>query len=262
MHKIITAKSEWETALAAFPEALQDIYFTPAYYALYEQLGQGEAMAFYLENALGKGLYPFLCNAVDYAKESYDIEGCYGYNGPLFEVQDAAFYADFYQAFDQYCQAQNIVAEFTRFHPLLENERAAKPYMTVLYDRATVYVDLEQPSEQIWKKEFSGNNRNMIRKAQRAGISVERAQTKTAFEQFHALYEATMRDLGAADFYFFPAGYFLQIQATIEQAYVYKAVLEGELVGAILVLEYGDYAQALSSRRWQQQRPQKFPTKI
>jgi lipid II:glycine glycyltransferase (peptidoglycan interpeptide bridge formation enzyme) len=58
-----------------------------------------------------------------------------------------------------------------------------------------------------------------------------------------------MRDLGAADFYFFPAGYFLQIQATIEQAYVYKAVLEGELVGAILVLEYGDYAHYHLSAR-------------
>ncbi len=121
--------------------------------------------------------------------------------------------------------------------------------MTVIYDRPTVFVDLEQPLETLWKQEFSGTNRNMIRKAERAGVVVEQAQTKEAFEQFHGLYEQTMNDLSAADFYFFPLSYFLQIQASLPEAYVYQALLEGELVGAILVLEYGDYAHYHLSAR-------------
>ena len=87
-YRILTVKDEvdWDLALKRLPIDQQDIYFTPQYYKLYQQKGDGEARCFIYENDGQILLYPFLINSVnslgyELDKEYYDIQGAYGYNG-------------------------------------------------------------------------------------------------------------------------------------------------------------------------------------
>lgn len=87
---------DWKEALAAFPSNKRDVYFTPEFYSLYQNYGDGEARCFVFEQD-GEGvLYPFLINPITTLgykldKEYYDIQGAYGYNGIITSSEDADF---------------------------------------------------------------------------------------------------------------------------------------------------------------------------
>ena len=52
----------WKSYLYQLPKKQRDIYFTPEYYGLYENLGDGEAMCFVFIDENHFALYPFLLN--------------------------------------------------------------------------------------------------------------------------------------------------------------------------------------------------------
>ncbi|WP_052597844.1 GNAT family N-acetyltransferase [Aureispira sp. CCB-QB1] len=249
--KIISLEDEgvWLSYLQKLPREVQDIYYTPAYYRLYENNGDGKAYCFIFEQGEKIAMYPYLLKEVPFVSNAFDIEGCYGYNGVLFNNENDSFKNAFYASFEKYCCEKNIIAEFTRFNPMTNNHTFSKENMEVLYDRNTVLLDLEQSPDDIWKKEFSSKNRNMIRKAIKEGVIVTRKRTKEAFKAFFELYNKTMVDLNAADFYFFKESYFLQILETIEGAWIYQATLDNILIGSILVFEYGAFAHYHLSAR-------------
>ena len=138
---------EWSDLLSLLPTDQQDVYFSPEYYALYEQNGDGKAKCFVYEEGDKIVLYPFLINPVnplgyDLNNEYFDIQGAYGYNGMVTSSKDEGFIARFHESFDQFCQDEHIVAEFSRFHPLLNNQVLASPKMQTFYSRKTVKLDL------------------------------------------------------------------------------------------------------------------------
>jgi hypothetical protein len=243
-------KNEWNKALSHLPLQLQDIYYSPEYYALYENAGHGKAVCFVLSEKDKIALYPFLLNRVPFIEElAYDIEGCYGYNGVVSNTNDASFQKLFFQEFEAYCEKTHIIAEFTRFNPITDNAEFSQNFMNCIHDRNTVLLDLNDSEQTIWEKQFSSKNRNMIRKAQKADLEIVRERSVEIFSAFYELYFQTMKEVNAADFYFFKKEYFLQIQETIEGAWVYQAKLDGVVIGAILVLEYGCYAHYHLSAR-------------
>jgi len=80
------------------------------------------------------------------------------------------FRKEFHKEFHKYCLEKNIVAEFTRFHPVLKNERFSWGYLNINYSRKTVVLDLTRSKEEIWNSSYSSTNRNMIRKAKKNKI--------------------------------------------------------------------------------------------
>ena len=162
----------WQSYLDIFPALKKDVYFTPFYYEIAEKNNEGSAKCFVFENDGEIVLYPFLLNEVPAGLNTaghkyYDIQGAYGYNGLIATSGNESIIKGFYQAFNDYCKDSNIIAEFTRFHPLLENQLLSKDYLTVIFDRKTVFIDLELAYEAIWSSQYSGINRNMIRKAEK-----------------------------------------------------------------------------------------------
>jgi hypothetical protein len=96
--KILTLKDrdEWNNSIRALPIAQQDIYYTPEYYSLYENYGDGKAQCFVFEKDGEIALYPFLINSVndlgyDLDDEYYDIQGAYGYNGVVSSIHNESF---------------------------------------------------------------------------------------------------------------------------------------------------------------------------
>ncbi len=194
---------------------LTDIYFDPLYYQIFERLEDASYHCFSYKKNDYCAIYPFLKSSVnkigyDLKDQYYDIQGAYGYNGVISNTKDHEFINAFYKSFSQYCLENNIIAEFTRFHPLLDNYEFSQNHMQVQFDRSTVALDLEKSYDEIWNSEYSSTNRNMIRKAEKLGYTCEILwkPLKEYIDKFIDIYLGTMRVVGAEPYYLFDKAFF------------------------------------------------------
>lgn len=238
---------KWIEVINDFSELKKDIYFSPEYYKLFELNGDGGVKCIYFKQGNKKALYPFLINSVNdlgyELKDSfYDIQGAYGYNGVISNSDDPEFIISFYKKFDKYCLENNIIAEFTRFHPILENYKFSEKHSHVIYDRETVMLDLRKKHEDIWKDEYSSKNRNMIRKAEKNGFKCDVIfkPNKKNIDQFIDIYTTNMIAVKADSFYFFSDSFFYNTFDLLKE-YVYLfniRNLDGQLLSSSIVFKY------------------------
>jgi len=124
----LSDERKWQKYISRLPSDKQDVYYTPEYYRLYHDLKDGKARCFVYHEQGDLALYPFLINPVnisvfDLNRKYYDIQGAYGYNGVVSTSETQSFIQGFYCSFNNFCSDNSIIAEFTRFHPLLNNKR-------------------------------------------------------------------------------------------------------------------------------------------
>lgn len=254
MYRLLTLREseEWNQFHSMLSSEQQDVYFTPDYYSLYEHDGDGKVCCFVYEEESGIVLYPFLINSINQLgyeldDEYYDIQGAYGYNGIVSSFKDESFIARFHECFDQFCQEQHIAAEFSRFHPLLNNQALASLKMQTFYSRKTVRLDLKISLDEIWKNQFSSKNRNMIRKAEKEGVTIVESDD---YETFKWLYDRTMINLHAEDFYFFPQSYYDEYKGSFkDNSMLCFAQLDGKVIAGSMFMFSDDYAHYHLSAR-------------
>lgn len=248
----LTESGEWGAILERLSSDRRDVYFTPEYYSLYQNYGDGEARCFVFENDGEFVMYPFLINPISTLgyklnNEYYDIQGAYGYNGIITSSENAGFIAAFWDAFDGYCQDNRIIAEFSRFHPLLNSQSLASPKMKSVFSRHTVSLNLSLSEDAIWKSQISSKNRNMIRKAEKEGVTIVESDD---YEAFRRLYDGTMEDLHAEDFYFFPRSYYDEYKRTFkDKSLLCLAMLDGKAIAGSMFMFSDDYAHYHLSAR-------------
>ena len=251
MNKVFSLNEapEWGRLLNKLPDG-RDIYFTPEYNSLYQHYGDGEARCFIFEKDGQLALYPFLKNPISTLgykldKEYYDIQGAYGYNGLIASTNDSVFISAFWDSFDAWCKENDVVAEFMRFHPLLNNQRLASPNMRTFFSRHTVALDLSD--DDIWMHQISSKNRNMIRKAEKEGVTIVESDD---YETFRRLYDGTMSDLHAESFYFFPQSYYEEYKQTFKnKSLLCLAMLNGKVIAGSMFMFSDDYAHYHLSAR-------------
>lgn len=208
-----TDAGRWHGQLAAL--GCDDPYFSAAYHAAYAEDG-GRALMYVHDDADGRLLYPFRLRPIArigmeaVSGGLHDIETVYGYTGPLADSAAPDFLDRAWRGFAVWAQAQGVVSEFCRFHPLLDARRYAAPAMRVVEDRPTVAVSLTGAEPGLWSG-YDGAQRNLVRKALRAGLKAEIIPFAENWPTFRAIYEATMQGLGATDFYRFPDDYYLRL---------------------------------------------------
>ncbi|NPD46742.1 GNAT family N-acetyltransferase [Lentimicrobium sp. S6] len=243
----------WSEMLHKLPKDQVDIYFDSGYYQIYRNNGDGDVRCFCFEKEREIALYPFLINKVndlgfELDGDYFDIEGAYGYNGILSSSYKESFINEFYQAFDEYTSKQNIIAEFTRFHPVLNNVKFSEKHMKTVFNRETVFLELLDDYEEIWEKQYSSINRNMIRKARKNNLSIVKSRD---FMPFKEMYDETMHYVMAADYYFFNERYYeSQFENLQDDIQLYYALLDGEIIGGSLIMFKEQYAHYhLSARK-------------
>ncbi len=242
MYKLLDCSDEnWNLMLKEMPINMQDIYYTSEYYKMHELNGDGTSKLFYYEDNEGnKGLYPFMLNKIqgyDLHEDYYDIETAYGYGGPIVNSKKESFLKEFEEAFLNFCKDNNVVAEFVRFHPLIKNESIFKTNIQVLHNRTTVYLDLTKGIEAIWNEDIKSKNRNVIRKAEKNGLTVE---INHDYETFKAIYTKTMSKVDAGDYYYFDDKYYESIKE--KDNYVLLNVKrEDKVIAAAIFMGLGDY---------------------
>jgi serine/alanine adding enzyme len=154
--------------------------------------------------------------------DAYDATTPYGYGGPVGK-------GDFHEAYARWCVSRSIVSTFVRFHPLYENHRDA-PYAS--FASATVGWPLEGDL----LPGMHGKHRNVVRKAQKAGVAVDVTAAPDDLSAFAALYEQTMRRQDASDYYFFPPEYWERLTALEGNLVRFDSLADGEVVASALCL--------------------------
>jgi len=180
----------------------------------------------------------------------YDIQSPYAYGGPLSSTRDASFLSRAWHDYISWCRVNNILAEFVRFHPRLENWRY---YPGEIQDmRETVWIDLQ--SEDHFSS-YSSRVRTGIRKAQKNGLLVEWVKTEHCYRIFNDLYTRAMNYLQADCFYYFPWSYFQNLQDW-QQSYLAICRKDEEVLAAALflkeahIMEYHLSASNLNGKKY------------
>lgn len=238
MHAIITGSAEeWKAHQDLFSPELQDIYFSHEWHELFASDLGANPMAFLFRGNHGTLLlYPFLLRKVPAHlsdRPLFACESAYGYGGPLAEHPDTEDLAQADDAFCDWARSNAVVAEFVRFHPLLETHQWFRREMLIEENRTTVAIPLDAPYDQLVKR-FSPAKRRNIRKADKAGVIIRRGED---FASFWRLYEATMNRLSAAGFYYFPGEHRTRIERLIRASgYLLEARIADRLIAAAVFL--------------------------
>ncbi len=232
-------RSEWNRLL----EGARDVYFTPEYAGLWTPIEGGEPLLFAWEDELGRFLCPFRKRRIPGADGLHDITSDYGYGGPLLLPAEPSTAPELatraVRAFDDACAELGVVAEFTRFHPLVDNASLLESTHHPVFCNETAWVDLSLTEALIWRQVRKGH-RYDIRKAERLGVAIRVGDSAEDARTCYRLYERSMTAVGARPYYLFGADFFA---STMEQlagdAVILLAELGGEAIAAAMFL-YGD----------------------
>ena len=240
--KIITSQTpeEWNTYVRSF--AKWDIYYLCKYAVSLQLHGDGCPLLLCFEYKGERMCYtvmrkdiahdPHFCDLLT-TDRFYDFETPYGYGGPLIDAPLSGEAQQFFmEELQDYCAKHHIVTQFLRFHPLLDNHDAVVPMIDTRYLRDTIYIDTTEP--ELIMANMDGKNRNMVRKAQRNGVTVRKAPM-TEYAAFLELYRQTMFKHNADDYYTFDTSYFDNLRDNLSQyAFLLYAELEEKPISAAI----------------------------
>jgi len=228
-------------------EEIKDIFLSKEYYMLSEMNAEGLFEYFSFSDGERFALYPFLKNEI-LGFESipsggfFDIQSAYGYGGVITNCYDENFIDGFFQEFDKFCKENNVVAEFVRFHPLLENDKFSSFGMEIIDDRQTVIIDLSLDYEEIFTTQYSSKGRNVIRKGRKLGYHSEFILNpdRDLIEKFHEIYSENMRSVNADEYYFFSLDYFLELFRRLKDSASLGVITnqEGDILCASIFLHH------------------------
>ena len=167
------------------------------------------------------------------AGECFDLETPYGYGGPLCEGEiPEQSQRMFFRELSEYCNETHIVSQFVRFHPLLGNHTALGEVFEKRYMRDTIYMDTSSP--ELIMANMDTKNRNMVRKAVKNGVTIERRPIED-YEEFLPMYQETMERNRADEYYIFDREYFELQKKLSNNACFFYAMYDGRPVaGAIM----------------------------
>lgn len=223
-----------------------DMYFTREYVKLNELIENGEAKFFEIKSKHGhithSAIKREIHTTVD-GEKYYDLISPYGYGGPVVHSYTNLdkILDEFNECFKLYCHNNNIVSEFIRFHPVVQNQIDFKDIYETTYMRNTVGTDFKK-FEDTFQNEFSRTARTKIRKRlrdDRFAFHVEKGFTD--IESFIDIYNTTMERHNAGQFYYFNREYFYAMKDKFQDDILTISVkFEDEIIAMGLYFLSGD----------------------
>ena len=245
MFKIIPFENEieWNEIINSFENS--DVYYTREYvkpFAIYEK---SKPYLIYFKGKKMRLSYVVLKYDIadDFHFKSilekdkyYDIQTPYGYGGPLVENYNKEDTKEFFEKLNLYAKENNIVSQFLRFHPLIENHKYFEDFIKTKTFKQTVYLDLES-RDKIYKN-LNDKCRNMVKKAIKNNIEIKIDNSETSQETFKKLYRQTMDKNHAEKFYYFDEEFFENTFKTLsETCDIFNAVWQGIVIASAIILK-------------------------
>lgn len=235
-------KELWDSIVKSFPN--WDVYYLSGYARSLEI--HEKSRAFLLDFSFGSErlCYPVVEKDIAFAPEFqgllpgntwFDWETPYGYGGPLTDGNlSAAAQNAFWDAVLAVCKKRRVVTQFLRFHPLLQNQAVlggAVQYKTL---KNTIFMDLTD--EESLFRQLDSKNRNMVRKAQKSGVTVFMDHGEH-LPDFLDIYHETMDRAHAEPYYYFELEYYEVLRNALgEHVLFFYAVREGQIIAASIFL--------------------------
>ena len=215
--------------------AQYDVYYLSGYVKAFMIHGDGAPQLLYYETEGLKAIYVYMKRETD-IEGYYDSITPYGYGGVLFEgdLSEKNLQA-FWKAYVEKMHEEGIVDNFVRYHPVLANSIPMKMISNVIDLGKTVAFELTSP-DIIWENIIS-KNRNMIRKAEKNGITIEHGQGMDLFDKFIEIYNATMAKDHAEDYYYFKRPFYESIHNDLSDNYeIFYAKLEDKIIAMSIMI--------------------------
>lgn len=258
MLKVYTLEQpeQWDAVVRSFRQ--HDVYQLSGYVDGFRIHGDGTPLLLHYEDETLRGINVVMRRDVAYdphfvgrleENRYFDLATPYGYGGWILEGCGKT--EKLVEECEDWCLAHGVAAEFVRLHPILEeqSELLAKLYDVVPMG-PTIAMDLSS-KEMVWAN-LTSKNRNMIRKAQKSGLTVCRAQCPEIYEVFRELYDQTMDRDNADQYYYFAPQFYTSIleKLTNQSQVFYARTADGTIAAAAIMLtENGRMNYHLSASR-------------
>lgn len=247
----IEDSEQWDGIVRTFK--IYDIYYLSGYVKAFQIHGDGDPLLFYYNDGRVKGINvtmkrsvikdPYFKGIID-DDRYFDFATPYGYGGWLIENVDLTNESKIdeesmiwlFRDYGQWCLRNNIVSEFVRFHPMLENHRFIGDHYDVIKLGEVVHMKLSSP-ENIWEN-ISSKNRNMIRKAMKNGVAVFNGRYPEIFRKFRSIYDSTMDKDNAEEYYYFEESFYKSMCNDLPQnVQIFWAEKDRVVIAASIMLE-------------------------
>lgn len=223
---------KWDSIVKSFNK--YDIYYLSGYLKAFMIHGDGEPLLFYFDNGNTRAINVVMKR--DIAKDKYftgkieenkyfDLSTPYGYGGFIVDGNDIE---ELNRVYTDYCKNNNIIGEFVRFHPILENWNELQAMYKTIRLGETVCLDTSS-HDIIWSN-ITSKNKNMIRKAEKYGLKTYWCRDERIINIFMEIYNSTMDRDDAAPYYYFNKEFYLSILNDLKhQAMFFYTELNGEV---------------------------------
>lgn len=240
----IDNSEQWDSIVRRFNN---DTYWRSGYVKAFQLHGDGEPKLIYFESdkSLIKAINVVMkrdissdtrFNGILTSNTYFDYATPYGYGGWIIDNPKNEDSSLLFEEYSQYCNNYNIISEFVRFHPLVENHLCVTDYYEVVPLGEVVALDLSSP-ELIWNN-ITSKNRNMIRKAIKNGVKIYQGRCPELYEVFRRIYTQTMDKDRASKYYYFPPAFYESILNDLSNnaQVFYAQIPDGTIIAASIML--------------------------
>ena len=236
----------WNDCVKSFEN--WDIYYLYEYAYSFMLHGDGDIFLIYFEN--GEERFCYVVMQQDIAAfnkfegklekgKLFDWETPYGYGGPLTDMTISTETQKlFMKEISSYCKESNVVSQFVRFHPLLDNHMTLPEVFETRYLRDTIYIDTSD--KELIMSNMDSKNRNMVRKAKKSNVVVVRKDINE-IDDFISMYNETMKKNEAEEYYIFDRKYFDYLTALKENAGIFYAFYDGQPISGAIMYYNANY---------------------
>lgn len=218
-----------------------DFYHTRSYHLLETRNNGYEAVLFVSHLDDSYMALPLVIRSIPQTPY-FDCTSVYGYCGPVSTIATDAGAGPLIRQFQKdlrgFFREKNIIAAFSRLHPLINTKAVFNDFGIIRDVNKTVAIDLGiAPDAQ--RQQYRKSNKselNQLRK--RKGYSVKKAETEAEITTFVSIYTDTMQRVDAAPYYFFEKDYFrLMLNNFSYQTELLLAIKDGQIAaGAIFTI--------------------------
>lgn len=239
----LTEELKWTEIVESFDN--YDVYYLPNYVKSFQLHGDGTPLLFYYYTEKMRAINVVMKRDISEMKKFenvlpkdkyFDLSTPYGYGGFLIEgestFEEINILDNLYSA---YCKEKNIISEFVRFHPVLNNKEELNKMYEINTLGKTVTVNL-QSKTQLWN-DFTSKNRNVIRKANKLGVEIFCTNDRKMLEKFIPMYNVTMNKDDADKYYYFGDEFYESVIKDMRKNMLFfYAVIDKEIVSIAMII--------------------------
>lgn len=239
----IDESNKWDSIVKSFSN--YDVYYLSGYTKAFKLHGDGDPTLIYYHDdeiqAINVVMIRDIAEDIRFkdkieSKSLFDITTPYGYGGFIIGgTPNVSNIKKFNEEYSDYCRSKNIISEFVRFHPILNNSKINSEIYEVIDLGKTITMDLTS-KEQIWN-DLSSKNRNVIRKAIKSGVEIYWGRSPELIDAFIPLYNATMNKDDATDYYYFNKEFYKSVLEDLRyNSLIFYALYDQKIISMSMIL--------------------------